>query len=102
MGCYINPKDRSKEDFLAEHGTQMPIVKPELVPKDHVAVCWVDNGRFTAAGIAFDENEMESFLQDVQDRPHIWFIVPTEKLRDVSELFAGGYYTQRFEEGRFS
>lgn len=102
MGCYINPLEGSKEQFLAAHGTLLPIPDPALVPAGYVPVCWVDNQRFTAAGIAFDEDEMKEFLRDMTGRAHQWFIVPVEVVKRVSTLETDPNYKRRFEQGRFS
>ena len=66
MGYYINPPDRSKEDFLKEHGypiTGSGAVAAWSLPIIHLylPVCLVDNGAFTAAAIGYDRAETERF-----------------------------------------
>ena len=82
MGRYINPLVGTKEEFLEEFGTE--ISKEEAANFDYtqnanLPVVWLDNGPFSAAGIAFDHAELEEFL--VPDgRPQRWFIVDMELL----------------------
>lgn len=46
-----------------------------------VPVCWVDNGGFQAAGIAFDYQELTRFLMGTGARPHEWFLMPKDLIR---------------------
>lgn len=91
MGYYINPTDgRSKESWLIEEGRQIPYSKVlDLFDEETfeasdgmVPVCLVDNGGFTAAGIAYDVQEAKAFMQPTDDRPKVWYAVSREKLRD--------------------
>ena len=83
MGAYINPPDESKEAFLEREGADLFLVDFKSVPEGHLAVCLVDNGLFTAAGIAFDEREFNEFARE-DGRRKYWFTVPIEKLQAVS------------------
>lgn len=83
MGCYINPKDKSKEAFLILNGT--PTLEPCEITETELPVCLVDNGLFTAAGIAYDEDEVDAFLHP-DPRPKRWYRVSRELLRTVSDL----------------
>lgn len=88
MGIYINPENMSKENWLAEHATRGPSeIMPniETIPVKHRRVCVVDNGAFTAAGVAFDEDEAAAFNY-FDGRPKFWFIVPDEKLEEVTGI----------------
>lgn len=85
MGYYINPKDQSKEDWLQRHG--IPVSRDEMDLVNNwkgdgavVPVCWVDNGGFTAAGIAYDPNEVKAFRHE-DGRPKVWFLVSREDLK---------------------
>ena len=84
MGAYINPPDESKEDFLEREGADLFPVAFKSVPEGHHAVCLMDNGLFTAAGIAFDEREFNEFARE-DGRRKYWFTVPIEKLQAVSK-----------------
>lgn len=81
MGYYINPKDETKEQFLIREGK--PILPQEgiAISKDGVPVCLVQNNGFTAAGIAYDRQELEAFQYPGDQRPKLWFSVPLESLR---------------------
>lgn len=84
MGYYINPTDGTKEAFLERYGTPISpaiakqIWKEEMI-QTHFPVCLVDNGSFTAAGIAYSEAETDQFL--VPDgRDKLWYLVPRKEL----------------------
>lgn len=81
MGYYINPKNESKEDFLMREGMR---ALPEL-PEDKSLslVCLVNNGFFTAAGVCYNQYELDAFNSDDDKRPKKWYYVPTKLLYDV-------------------
>lgn len=84
MGFYINPKKGTKEDFLKEHGeiyshAQGPLTN--VSQGDEVAVCLVDNGQFTAAGICYSKAELEAFKYP-DGRFKIWYFVKAEAVRE--------------------
>jgi len=62
MGCYVNPKGESKEFFLDREALEVPKADWSQVPKDSIPVVLVNNGMFTAAGIAFSEKEYNVFI----------------------------------------
>ena len=80
MGTYINPPDCSKEEWLKKNAVSASMIPPHVY-KDRglVAVCLVDNGAFTAAGICVDQQELEVFSRP-DSRPKIWYKVPEDKL----------------------
>lgn len=88
MGFYIQPNDLDQPllSWLQEHGH--PVSETALkgfvfVDTEYVTVpvCWVDNGGFQAAGIAFDYMELKRFLMGTGARPHKWFLVPKDLIR---------------------
>lgn len=81
MGFYINPSDRSKEQWLQENGT--PTATVPTPTNDAVPVCLVDNGPFTAAAICYDDSETRAFNDPGDDRPRQWFLVPKTKILEV-------------------
>lgn len=84
MGFYINPKDgRSKEQWLLDHGRGInhDTVRSFDFTTDELPVCLVDNGPFTAAGIAFDPRERDAFLHP-DPRPKQWFAVRRDLLKE--------------------
>ena len=87
MGCYINPPNESKEEFLNKNG--LPLAGPptnfDSIAEDFLPVVLVDNGPFTAAGVAYDKREFEAFTAP-DDRPTRWFLVTKADLREVSPL----------------
>lgn len=84
MGCYINPPDMSKEEWLVRNGK--PFLGPAKITQDTVPVCLVDNGIFTAAGVGFSEEEVEEFNNSSDRRPKTWYTVRREDVREVSDL----------------
>jgi hypothetical protein len=84
MGCYVNPSNVSKEEFLVLHG--VPTNGPGPISETHLPVCLVDNGMFTAAGVGFSEAEVEAFNRPDDRREKMWFMVSRANLRQVSDL----------------
>jgi hypothetical protein len=86
MGCYVNTEDGNKERWLEKNGiVVLPPIKLEDLPDTHLFVCLVDNGPFTAAGIAYDKDELDVFTRP-DGRQRVWFMVSKEKLMDVSDV----------------
>lgn len=85
MGCYVNPTDRSKEQWLMQNGqpVQRQLVQ---ITADALPVCLVDNGMFTAAAVCYSESELNAFSLPNDPRPKFWFMVPRVSLRTVSPL----------------
>lgn len=88
MGCYIDPKDMTKEQWLAINATGLATHGPGEITSTHVPVCLVHNGDFTAAGVAYDEVELHRFNNPNDPRPKIWFQVERTLVRQVSDLEA--------------
>ena len=86
MGCYVNPKEISKEEWLyqQDEGTEKAPAW-EFVPKGMLPVCLVDNGGFTAAAVAYSESERDRFDEE-DGRPKKWFLIPIDDLYQVSDL----------------
>ncbi len=87
MGCYINPKDQSKESWLAKNA--IIVVRDVVETFDYndsqglVPVVLINNGAFTAAGVAYDADERDVFLApDLRER--MYFLVEIDKVRTVS------------------
>lgn len=94
MGLYINPQDMSKEEWLLENAIKLPDRSTRLsssplpLPEDPALalVCYVVNGRMTAAGVCLDEAERQAFNQPTDERPKAWFHVPRAELRKLPGL----------------
>lgn len=84
MGYYINPKQGTKEEWLAANAT--PITREEAAAFDFTSdllpICLVDNYIFTAAGIAYDPQERNRFLHDLSARPRRWFSASKALLKE--------------------
>jgi hypothetical protein len=83
MGCYINPKDQTKEEWLVKFAK--PQKGPTPVTETEVPICLVDNGLFTAAGVGFDDQEAQAFNHP-DGRRKLWFSAKRTDLYDVSDL----------------
>lgn len=90
MGCYVNPKNESKEVWLEKHGTVIPISIDapynDYCEDECLPVILVDNGLFTAAGVAFDEREFKDFSNPTDLRPKKGYKVKIEDLKTVSDI----------------
>ena len=90
MGCYVNPENETKEEFLEREGREVitDFVSSNykfLKQEGKLPVVLCDNGSFTAAGVAYTEREFECFVR-YDNRPKRIFIVPIEKLKEVSDV----------------
>lgn len=90
MGYYINHPQMSKERWLHLNGSRPMREAPSTHKNadDEYAVCLVDNGPFTAAGICYSQGELNRFSPSKSSRlrsprPRLWFFVPREKLIEV-------------------
>lgn len=90
IGCYVNPKNESKEAWLEKHGTVIPISIDapynDYCEDECLPVILVDNGLFTAAGVAFDEREFKDFNNPTDPRPKKGYKVKIEDLKTVSDI----------------
>lgn len=86
MGCYINPANVTKEAWLRANAVEVSLTEAQASAfGDTLPICLVDNGPFTAAGVAFDSRELSSFARE-DGRPKRWFTASREALRGVSDL----------------
>ena len=91
MGCYINPPSEPKETWLMSNGkavhtnpisTNFPPYE-SLVETGMVPVVLMDNGMFTAAGVAYDGPEYIAFTEPSDPRPRLVFLVGRDDLLAV-------------------
>lgn len=76
MGFYINPPDKSKEEWLLEHGQNYVPTNYESVPDGMYVICWKSFQSHTAAGVAYDALEFDRMVREA----HSFFLVPKEKV----------------------
>lgn len=88
MGAYVNPKKGEKEDWLRENGKQIPAIEAQNHKdfEENLLVTLLNNGPFTAAGICFDQRELNEFTKSSDTRPRMYFLVEKSKLLKVSNL----------------
>lgn len=89
MGAYINPEGQNKEEWLRDNGIQVNLIDIldwNNKPKDCLPVVFMDNGFFTAAGIAFSQRELDNFTSPEDSRPKVFYFVEISKLLTVSNL----------------
>lgn len=86
MGLYINPPGTTKEQWLINNAVGVQI--PELAWSMHendpevIVVCLVNNVMFTAAGVAYNRNEFDTF-NTPDGRSKEWWVVPKEKIKEI-------------------
>lgn len=88
MGCYIEPPDGDKLDWLIKNGDMVRGQWDTFTrcPDDKLPVVLLDNGNFLAAGIAYCKEEYDVFTDPDDFRPKKYFLVDKEKLLKVSDL----------------
>lgn len=88
MGCYVNPSNQSKEEFLNQKGEEVSLIHANWgnIPEGFLPVILVNNGPFTAAGVAFSKSEFEAFTMPNDYRPKQMFLVSIIELKEVSDI----------------
>jgi len=87
VGCYVNLKVCSKEDWLFTHGVSTGCPASfDATPQDMLLMCLVNNGPFTAVGVIFDAREFSCFTDSADTRQKSWYWVKIEDLFGVSPL----------------
>jgi hypothetical protein len=83
MGFYVNPPNEEKETFLYREGLEVPEADWGNIPKDLIPVILINNGMFSAAGIAYDEKEYNVFTSKEDRRLKKIFLVKKSKLKEI-------------------
>ena len=87
MGAYINPGNMSKEDWLIRYArpmTEGSFKSFQDFGGAFLPVVLVDNGFFTAAAIAFNDEEIRAFTRPGESRLRSFWLAPVDLLHDVS------------------
>lgn len=85
MGCYVNPQGMSKEVWLGMHGVYVGLTPPVWGEMPGcLPVCLIDNGPFTAAGVAYSVRELGDFSRPDDSRLKRWYWAEIDKLREVA------------------
>lgn len=83
MGLYI----QKKEAWLLKNGSFLfagvgePTFNYDVTTDKQMIVCLVDNGAFTALGVAFDEREFNVFKRP-DTRMKAWFLLDVELIKE--------------------
>jgi hypothetical protein len=85
MGVYVNPSDMEKEAWVKIHGTPTSSDQLRSFSWDgpDLPLCLVDNGPFTALGVAIDREELEAFCENRTGRPKWFYLAPREEILKV-------------------
>lgn len=79
MGCYIDlPMKTSKAEQLIGLGAQRIDVPPSnlrALPDGKVLICVVKNPTFDAAGVAYNQAELDRMLGGIAGRDHMWLVL---------------------------
>jgi hypothetical protein len=82
MPHYINPKDKTKLEWLKEHGEETVwCTRLVSVPEGFTAVCLINSFRSEAALVISSQEELDQLNDGIDCRPKRWFYVLTEDLR---------------------
>ena len=87
MGCYINPTDKTKEEWLKENAEQhmhgcVPSFYDSVIQRK-LPVVLLDNGPFTAAGVCCSQAEFDAFTRPTDYRQKWYFTAPISALMEV-------------------
>ena len=86
MDYYIDPRNESKESFLETRGVAVPdTFKWSDTPKGSLPVILINNGFFTAAGIAYSEAKFNAFTGVDDRRPKQFYTVSVEALLSLDD-----------------
>lgn len=76
MGIYINPANETKEAFLLREAETVTTLKNyDDVEKEKIQVVLVDNGFFTAAGVVYNQREIQAFTSPDDRRAKQFFLI---------------------------
>lgn len=89
MGLYVNPTNTTKEEWRlanARRATAEDITGAGfagVINEGRIPLVWMDNGPFSAVGVAFNQREAEDFARH-DGRAKLFFTVPRDSLADAN------------------
>jgi hypothetical protein len=91
MGFYIPGPPKGKVEMLVTDYSGVILLKPpvsfNMIPKDRLLVCVVDNGIFEAAGVMTTQREYEAWTLDkTDDCRKVWLTVDRDKASEACGL----------------
>lgn len=90
MGVYINPSDKSKQDWLNRHATPLPGAPQSLndVEEGYLPILLLNNGAFDALLVAYSQRELDAVrTPHASDmRSHRWYSALISEIDKVSDL----------------
>lgn len=87
MGLYVNPTNTTKEKWLLANARRVTAEDitgagfAGVIREGRIPIVWMDNGPFSAVGVAFDQSEAEYFARH-DGRPKLFYTVPRSSLAD--------------------
>lgn len=88
MGFYLGPKEDNRE-WLAKHGREIDYESAkehDFSSNDEFLVVFLDNGFFTAIGVAYSAAEFARFTHLEDERPKQFYLVSQDDLHSVMDL----------------
>ena len=89
MGYYVNPSDMTKEEWIIKNAKKVSKEDAfqEVSNEENAVLILIDNGLFTACGVAYSEDEFRAFTYITDTRPKSFFTVDRKLLKEVVEDF---------------
>lgn len=92
MGFYLETKESTSKalQLKRDHGAQVVIQPRNMgeVPSGKVLICVVENPVFDAAGIVYDQKELDRFSETYTSRPRTWMLMDVERVVELSPHLA--------------
>ena len=86
MGVYIDPANGTKEEWLKKHGQKFLTFRWNYLEAGELPVILVKNPAFTAAAIAFCEEEFDIFMNPRDERYKEIYICKISDLIEVQPM----------------
>jgi hypothetical protein len=79
VGDHFNKADQLE----AFYGAKRLPGAPDQLPDEGVLICVVQNRLFEAAGICYDNYELQVFADPTDDRPKVWLVMERSKVVEL-------------------